>query len=83
MSKVDLGYFLDRKVGNNYIIERLDTKKIGDLLSQKVLPWVVKTSVSPETIVRVAPKKHYAYALQWFVMALGVLILLIWRLIKK
>lgn len=86
LSKVDLGHFLDKKIANNYVIENLDLSKIGAILNHKVMPWVLRASsnslpgvVQDWPLVSVKPERHYAYALQWFLMAAIVLIILIWR----
>lgn len=90
LSKVNLGQFLDRKDGLKYVVETLNTKEISKILGKKVLPWVLRnhsTEVSPYIrkwdVVTVSPQRHLAYASQWFVMALIVLIILIWRIVKR
>jgi surfeit locus 1 family protein len=86
LSKLDLGHFLDRQISQNYVIEHLDVAKIEKLLKRKVMPWILRASSNPLRgvvqdwpLVSVKPERHYAYALQWFLMAAVILIVLIWR----
>jgi len=90
LSKIKLGQFLDFKTGNYYVIETLNIKEIEKVLRRKVLPWVLRNmSDKPSLYVRkweavsVSPERHQAYAVQWFVMAGIVLLILVWRLYKK
>ena len=66
-------------------IQQLDATYISQLLSTDILPIEirVKTSVIPELrldwpVSVMKPEKHLAYALQWFAMALALLVLIIW-----
>lgn len=66
-------------------IQQLDATYITQLLSTEILPIEirVKTSVIPALrldwpVSVMKPAKHLAYAMQWFAMALALLVLIIW-----
>ncbi|KTC87551.1 MULTISPECIES: SURF1 family protein [Legionella] len=86
-----LGPAYERKKDNVTIIERIDTKLIGQFLHKSVYPFIIRLDkdnaqgyVREWSIVAMPPERHYAYALQWFAMALVILILFIaLNLMKK
>lgn len=87
-----LNYFqhwIERREGNHVIIESLEPELIAKELKAPVYPWILRLRAdehSPQwqrdwTWINVRPEKHYAYAGQWFLMALIVIIILIWRIV--
>ena len=72
------------------VIERVDTKLISNLLHKTVYPFIIRLDktaplgyVRDWPIVSMSPQRHYAYALQWFVMALVLLVIYIGLSLKK
>ncbi|MGH1460886.1 MAG: SURF1 family protein [Neptuniibacter sp.] len=66
-------------------IQQLNAEHMGKLLNKQILPVEVriKQPVIPALniewpIAVMPPQKHLAYAVQWFVMALALVVLLIW-----
>lgn len=66
-------------------IHQLDATYISQLLSTEILPIEIRVKKTvipalsldwPVSVMR--PEKHLAYALQWFAMALALLVLIIW-----
>jgi len=66
-------------------IQQLDATYISQLLSTEILPIEIRVKKTvipalsldwPVSVMR--PEKHLAYALQWFAMALALLVLIIW-----
>jgi surfeit locus 1 family protein len=89
LSSVDLGEFVDLHQGDLYRIERLSTKNISKVLNRQVYPWVLRlSSEHPKELKRewpliaVTPERHHAYALQWFLMALIIFVIILWRIVK-
>jgi surfeit locus 1 family protein len=89
LSSVDLGQFVDLHQGYLYRIERLSMKNVSKVLNRHVYPWVLRlSSESPKELKRewpliaVTPQRHHAYALQWFLMALIVFVIILWRIVK-
>lgn len=85
-----LGQVLEKKEANKYIIERVDTKLISQLLHKSVYPFIIRLDndgrsglVREWPIVAMPPERHYAYAVQWFAIATVVLILFIALNLKK
>ncbi|WP_420599375.1 SURF1 family protein [Neptuniibacter sp.] len=67
-------------------IQQLDATYISQLLSTEIFPIEirVKKTVIPALsldwpVSVMMPEKHLAYALQWFAMALALLVLIIWN----
>lgn len=83
LSKVELGSFVDQKQGHRIVIETMDTQKIAKVLHQQTYPWVLRTQGSEWSVVSVTPERHYAYASQWFLMAVVVLIIFFWRIFNE
>jgi surfeit locus 1 family protein len=89
LSSVDFGQFVDLHQGNCYRIERLNPQEVSKILNRFVYPWVLRLSgEQPKELKRewpliaVTPQRHYAYALQWFLMAFIVFVIILWRLLK-
>lgn len=85
-----LGPAYEEKKNNVTIIERIDTKLIGQFLHKSVYPFIIRLDkdnaqgyVREWSIVAMPAERHYAYALQWFAMALVILILFIALNLKK
>jgi surfeit locus 1 family protein len=64
------------------VIERVDTKLISNILHKKVYPFIIRLDRSAKAgyvrdwpVVAMSPQRHYAYALQWFAMALLVCVI--------
>lgn len=64
------------------LVQSIDLTFIGRALEQPVLPFVMQLDPAhPSGLVRnwqavvMAPEKHYAYALQWFALAIASLII--------
>ena len=64
------------------VIERVDAELISNLLHKKVYPFIIRLDklapagyVRDWPIVTLSPQRHYGYALQWFAMALVLLII--------
>ncbi len=79
-----LGQTVEKSQANITIIERIDTKLIGQILHKSVYPFIIRLNkdasqgyVREWPVVAMPPERHYAYALQWFAMAVMVLLLYI------
>ncbi len=85
-----LGPGLEEKENKITIIELLDAKMISQLLQKKVYPFIIRLDkqdaygfVREWAIVSMPPQRHLAYALQWFAMALVILIIFVALNLKK
>lgn len=85
-----LGPGMEEKDNSIFIIELLDAKMLSHILQKKVYPFIIRLDkndaygfVREWAIVSMPPQRHLAYALQWFVMALAVLILFVALNLKK
>lgn len=85
-----LGQVLEKRNENLALVERIDTKIISQFLHKSVYPFIIRLDkddtqgyVREWAVVAMPPERHYAYALQWFAMALVVLILFIVLNLKK
>lgn len=79
-----LGAPVEKKSEALMIIERIDPKLFSQLLHKSVYPFIIRLDnkqahgfIRDWPVVSMPPERHYAYALQWFAMALVVLILFI------
>ncbi|KTC95983.1 SURF1 family protein [Legionella feeleii] len=84
-----LGPSVEKK-GKITIVEQLNTKLIGRFLHKSVYPFIIRLNKSEAdgyvrewAVVAMPPERHYAYALQWFVIAFVVLILFVALNLKK
>lgn len=75
------GAILDKKENNMFIVERIDAEMLKHILQKKVHPFIIRLDKKePEGFVRewaivsMPPQRHTAYAVQWFAMALAILI---------
>ncbi len=85
-----LGPGVEEKSGGITIIELLDAKLLSQLLQKKVYPFIIRLDkqdaygfVREWAIVSMPPQRHLAYALQWFAMALVILIIFVALNLKK
>ncbi|MGQ3892547.1 SURF1 family protein [Legionella sp. CNM-4043-24] len=85
-----LGEVIEKKSDKNILIEKIDTKIISQLLHKSVYPFIIRLGgqeaygfIRDWAVVSMPPERHKAYALQWFAMALIVLILFITLNLKK
>lgn len=72
------------------IVEQIDVKSIGIFLHKSLFPFIMRLSnednygfVRDWPIVSMSPARHYAYAFQWFAIALTILIIFIALNFKK
>jgi len=63
------------------IVQQIDVEKMNDAVGKRVYPFVIRLEADqfgalprywPSTVM--SPEKHRGYAIQWFLMALAVLI---------
>ncbi|ARG98116.1 SURF1 family protein [Legionella micdadei] len=85
-----LGQAYEKRQAKITIIERIDTKMVGQILHKSVYPFIIRLNkeaaqeyVREWSVVAMPPERHYAYALQWFAMASVILILFIALNLKK
>jgi surfeit locus 1 family protein len=85
-----LGQLLEKEQANLVVIELVDTKLIGQFLHKSLYPFIIRLDekeaggfVREWAIVAMPPQRHYAYALQWFVMAFVIFIIYIALNMKK
>lgn len=85
-----LGQDYEKKGEDIVILERLDTYLLSQLLQKTVYPFIIRLDkqdtygfVREWETVSMMPQRHLAYALQWFAMALVILIIFIALNLKK
>ncbi|KTD75519.1 SURF1 family protein [Legionella waltersii] len=85
-----LGAGIENKGSHLYILELLDAKIVKQVLQKKVYPFIIRLNrnapygfIREWKIVSMPPERHIAYAVQWFAMALVILILFIALNLKK
>lgn len=85
-----LGQNLEKVSANLLLVERIDTQLISQLLHKNVYPFIIRLGPREKhgfqrewAIVSMPPERHHGYALQWFAMALIVLIGMIRLNMKK
>ncbi len=85
-----LGNIFDKKSINLVVIEFVDVKIVNQFLHKSVYPFIIR--MRPESdygyvrdwpVVAMPPGRHIAYAVQWFAMAIVVLLLFIVLNVKK
>ena len=79
-----LGQALEKKEAGLAVVELLDTHLISQFLHKSVYPFIIRLGkqsangyVREWAVVAMPPERHYGYALQWFAIALVILILFI------
>ena len=77
-----LGQALEKKEAGLAVVELLDTHLISQFLHKSVYPFIIRLGkqsangyVREWAVVAMPPERHYGYALQWFAMALVLLII--------
>lgn len=85
-----LGAFFDKKQANNVVIELIDARIISQFLHKSVYPFIIRMRAEAPNgfirewqVVSMLPERHNGYAVQWFAMALVIVILFIVLNIKK
>lgn len=85
-----LGPALEERGNKITILERVDDQLISQILQKSVSPFIIRLDkqdangfVREWETVSMPPQRHLAYALQWFVMALVVLIIFVALNLKK
>ncbi|CAM2749685.1 Uncharacterized conserved protein [Legionella steigerwaltii] len=85
-----LGPALEEKGNKMIILERVDDQLMSQILQKSVSPFIIRLDkqdtngfVREWETVSMPPQRHLAYALQWFVMALVVLIIFVALNLKK
>jgi len=85
-----LGPSIEEKENKIIILEIIDSKLLSQVLQKKVYPFIIRLDkndaygfVREWAIVSMPPQRHFGYALQWFAMALVILILFVSLNLKK
>ncbi|MBA2709291.1 MAG: SURF1 family protein [Tatlockia sp.] len=85
-----LGPNLEKKGAKLTIVERIDTKLVGQFLHKSVYPFIIRLNkesgqeyVREWPVVAMSPDRHYGYAFQWFAIASVILILFVALNLKK
>jgi surfeit locus 1 family protein len=85
-----LGPVLEVQRPEAVIIEQVDIHRISQFLHKSVYPFIIRLGKEADDgyvrewpVVSMPPERHYGYALQWFAMALIILILFVALNLKK
>lgn len=85
-----LGEPIEQKSDKFYVIEKIDTNLISQVLHKSVYPFIIRLDknavdgyVREWPVVTLSPARHYGYAVQWFAMAIAVLVIYIVLNLKK
>ncbi|QRN05069.1 SURF1 family protein [Legionella sp. MW5194] len=85
-----LGDAIEQKKDKYYVIEKIDAKLVSQVLHKSVYPFIIRLNknaangyVREWPVVTLSPQRHYGYAVQWFAMALAVLVIYIVLNLKK
>ena len=85
-----LGQMVEKEEADAAVIELIEPELIAQFLHKSVYPFIIRLDnqadqgfVREWAIVSMPPERHYAYALQWFAMALVVLIIFLGLIFKK
>lgn len=85
-----LGPDFEEKENKITILERINTKFITQILQKSVYPFIIRLDkdqaygfIREWAVVSMPPQRHLAYALQWFAMALVILIIFVALNLKK
>ncbi|MBA2657064.1 MAG: SURF1 family protein [Tatlockia sp.] len=85
-----LGQVLEKQGADVAIVERIDSKLIGQFLHKSVYPFIIRLDEDGSSgfirdwpVVSMPPERHYGYALQWFSMAVVIIILFLALNLKK
>lgn len=81
-SRWTLGPTIEQRADKIHIIEVINPKQLSQLLQKTVYPFIIRLDknqangfVREWSIVSMPPQRHYAYALQWFSMAVLLVII--------
>lgn len=84
-----LGKIVEKRLDNIIVIEAINFNSIKQILHKNIHPFIIHLDKSqPHGFVRewnmvsISPQRHFAYAFQWFALALCVLIIYIMLNIK-
>ncbi|MCX7117841.1 MAG: SURF1 family protein [Legionellales bacterium] len=76
-----LGQVIEKEQPNLLVVEMVDTKVNSQFLHKSVYPFIIRIGegeanafVRDWPVVSMSPERHYAYALQWFGLALVALV---------
>jgi len=85
-----LGPASEQKANNLTLVEGINAKLLSQVLQKKVYPFIIRLDkqdangfVRDWAIVSMPPERHLGYALQWFAMALVILIIFVALNLKK
>lgn len=85
-----LGNIFDKKKSNLAVIELVDARIVGQFLHKSVYPFIIRLGpdaangfVRDWPVIATSPSRHLGYAVQWFAMALLIVILYVILNIKK
>lgn len=85
-----LGPGMEEKEDKIVVLEGIDEKLLSQILQKKVYPFIIRLDKQDAygfmrewAIVSMPPQRHLGYALQWFAMALVILILFVALNLKK
>lgn len=85
-----LGPGFEQKTQKTTIIELINTKILNQLLQKEIYPFIIRLNkeapygfVRDWAVVSMLPERHLAYAVQWFALALVILILFVVLNLKK
>lgn len=85
-----LGPSFEEKENKVTLLELIDEEILKQLLQKKVYPFIIRLDknepfgfVREWEIVSMPPQRHFAYAIQWFAMALVILIIFVIFNLKK
>lgn len=80
-----LGNILEKKAAKFAIIEKIDINLMREILQISAYPFIMRLDkheafgfIRNWKLVSMPPKRHYAYAVQWFALAFSAFILYIW-----
>lgn len=85
-----LGPQIEKKRHNQYLLEQIDIEAVRSLLSQPLADFTIRLQSDSDNglvqdwhIVAMSPNRHIGYAIQWFAMALGFVIMIGYFLKKQ
>ncbi|KGP63022.1 hypothetical protein EP47_12915 [Legionella norrlandica] len=85
-----LGPRFEKKGSKMTVLELVDEEILKQILQKKVYPFIIRLDknehfgfVREWKIVSMAPGRHFAYAVQWFAMALVILFIFVALNLKK
>ncbi len=83
MIKWQLGPQIEKKIDGTYLLEQIDIEAVRSLLSQPLADYTVRMQsddgdgfIQAWPIVAMSPNRHIGYAIQWFALALGLVLMM-------